>query len=111
MVLVQAEERTSMEDDDDEIVQSYKFASGVDIPTLLEAVSIESLGVDDHRTVIIYRSAIFICTVTEGTVDAAHSVDIKLWEPPRKNIDREPPELLRDLVTELLQSADSSLHN
>ena len=100
-----------MGDDDDEIVRSYEFASGVDIPTMLEAVGIESLDVDDHRTVILYRSAIFICTVTEGTINAAQSVDIELWEPPRKNIGREPPELFQDFVTELLQSTDSSLRN
>ncbi len=100
-----------MGDDDNEIVRSYEFASGVDIPTMLEAVGIESLDVDEHRIVILYRSAIFICTVTEGTVEAAHTVDIELWEPPRNNIGREPPELFEDFVTELPQSTDSSLRN
>jgi len=100
-----------MEDGGDEIVRHYEFTSGIEIPARLEAVGIESLGVDDHRTVIMYRSAIFICTATEGTIDAAHHIDIKLWEPPRKNIDREHPELLHDLITELLRSTDACLCN
>ena len=87
---------------------SYEFESAVDIPTTLDEASIEHLGVDSQRTVVIYQRAIFIIATIQGELTATEAVEIELWEPPADNSTHEPAALINTLVHELMTVTDVS---
>ena len=91
-----------MEDSGEGTSRSYEFETAVDLPATLENASIEHLGVDSQRTVVIYQRAIFIVVARQGELTAAEAVDIELWEPPADRTDHEPAELINTLVDEFI---------
>lgn len=108
-VLVQTKTIASMGDDGETVIRYYWVDSAINIPEALEAASIESLEVDNKRTIAIYQNAIFVFTATGGNATAAQAFDVELWEPPAQEIGHGPVELLTVLVDELLTMTDASL--
>lgn len=94
---------------DDEVpVQHCTLDTPVDIPNVLEATAIEYLDVDDHRTIVIYQSAVLMVTTSEGQALAARAFDVALWEPPVDNPDRDPDELLSAFIAKLVAASDTT---
>jgi len=94
--------------DEEEPVQHCTLNTAVDIPKALEATVIEYLDVDDHRTIVIYQSAILMVTATEGHATAAQAVDVALWEPPADGVDRDLVDLLTAFIDELVATTEAS---
>jgi hypothetical protein len=94
--------------DDDEPAQHCTLDTAVDLPNTLEETGIEYLDVDDHRTIVIYQSAILMVTATEGQASAARAFDVTLWEPPAGNVDRDPVDLLMAFIDEVVATTDAS---
>jgi hypothetical protein len=94
--------------DDEEPVQQCTLDTAVDIPKALEAAAIEYLDVDEHRTIVIYQSAILMITATEGQATAARAFDVALWEPPVEDFDRDPVDLLTAFIDELVATTGAS---
>lgn len=94
--------------DEEEPVQHCTLDTAVDLPNALEAAAIEYLDVDDHRTIVIYQSAILMVTATEGQVSAARAFDVALWEPPADDSDRDPADLLTAFIDEVVATTDAT---
>ncbi|MFB6295432.1 MAG: hypothetical protein ABEH66_01160 [Halobacteriales archaeon] len=88
--------------DDDDPVQHCELAAQADLAAALDAAAIEHLGIDEHRTVVIYQTAILTLTVTDGQLGGAHAFDVDLWEPPVRSSDRAPDELVTACLDELV---------
>jgi len=97
-----------MADDSAEVSRHCVFDSMVDVLAALEAAAIEHLGVDDRRAIVIYQSAIFMLTATEGEISAVEAVEVEVWEPPANDIALDSTELLGVLVEEMLTMTDAS---
>jgi hypothetical protein len=93
---------------DDEPMQHCTLDEPADLPAALEAAAIEYLDVDNHRTIVIYQSAIFMVTATEGQATTAQAFDVELWEPPANEFDRDPEDLLTAFIDELVASTEAS---
>ena len=72
----------------------------------LDAAAIEYLDVDDHRTIIIYQSAILMVITTEGKATAAQSFDIEFWKAPPNSPDHDPKALFEAFIEELMTIID-----
>jgi hypothetical protein len=94
--------------DDEKPVQQCTLDTAVDIPKALEAAAIEYLDVDEHRTIVIYQSAILMVTATEGQATAARAFEVALWEPPAEDFDRGPVDLLTSFIDELVATTGAS---
>ena len=94
--------------DEEDPVQHCTLDTAVDIPKALEAAAIEYLNVDDHRTIVIYQSAILMVTATEGHATAARAFDAALWEPPADGVDRDPVDRLTAFIDRLVATTDVS---
>lgn len=64
--------------DAEEPVQQYTVVEPVDLRAALETATIEHLGVDNHRTIVIYQQTILMVIVTEGEATAAREFDVEL---------------------------------
>jgi hypothetical protein len=94
--------------DEEEPVQHCTLDIAVDLPNALEAAAIEYLDVDDHRTIVIYQSAILMITTTDGQATAARAFDVALWEPPADDFVRDSVDLLTAFIDELVATTDAS---
>lgn len=94
--------------DEEEPVQHCTLDTAVDLPNALEAAAIEYLDVDDHRTIVIYQSAILMVTATDGQATAARAFDVALWEPPADGSARDTVDLLTAFIDELVATTDAS---
>lgn len=92
--------------DDEKPVQQCTLDTAVDIPKALEAAAIEYLDVDEHRTIVIYQSAILMVTATEGRASAAQAFDVEFWEEPPDDPSPNPGALVTAFIDELLETAD-----
>lgn len=90
---------------EDEPTQHYELAEHADLVTALDAAAIEHLEVDDHRTIVIYQSAILMVIATEGQATAARAFDVELWKAPVHDSDCDPDTLLTAFIDELLVAA------
>jgi len=97
-----------MTDDSAEVSRHCVFDSVVDVLAALETTAIEYLEVDDQRAIVIYQSAIFMLTATEGEITGAETLDVEVWEPPANEIALDSTELLAALVEEVLTMTDAS---
>lgn len=93
---------------EDEPVQRCSLAELTDLITALDAAAIEHLAVDEHRTIVIYQSAILMVNATEGRATAAREFAIELWNSPAHDPDRDPDELLSAFIDELLATTDTT---
>lgn len=96
------------EEDGDEPTQHCRVDEQVNLFAALEASGIEHLEVDAKRAVVIYRTAILMCIVTEGQAIAAQNFDVELWKSPLENPTRDPDDLLTAFVDELLATTDTT---
>jgi hypothetical protein len=94
--------------DEEEPLQHCTLDTAVDLPNALEAAAIEYLDVDDHRTIVIYQSAILMVTATDGQATAARAFDVALWEPPAVDSARGTVDLLTAFIDELVATTDAS---
>ena len=83
----------------------------IDLRAALDAAAIEYLDVDDHRTIIIYQSAILMVIVTEGEATAAQSFDIEFWKAPPNSPDHDPDVLFAAFIEELMTIIDRTRIN
>lgn len=97
-----------MADGEEEPAQHCTLDTAVDIPNALAAAAIEYLDVDEHRTIVIYQSAILMVTATDGQASAARAFDVALWEPPAEDVDRDPIDLLTAFIDEVVATTDAS---
>jgi hypothetical protein len=94
--------------DENEPVQHCTVDKPADLHTALDTAAIEYLDVDDHRTIVIYQSAILMVTSTDGQATAARAFDVALWEPPADDSARDPADLLTAFNDELVATTDAS---
>jgi hypothetical protein len=87
---------------EDEPVQHCTLDEPADLRAALEEAAIEFLDVDDDKTVVIYRSAVFVVEATEGHATNATAFTVELWEPPTDNFEYEPDDLLTTFTDELI---------
>lgn len=93
---------------EDEPTQHCQLTKQVDLITALDAAAIEHLDIDEHRTVVIYQSAILMLIVTEGQATAAREFDVELWKSPVHDPDRDPDDLLTAFIDELLAATNTT---
>ncbi|WP_435197668.1 hypothetical protein [Natronomonas sp. EA1] len=93
---------------DNEVAQHCTLAEQADLLTALDAAAIEHLEVDEHRTIVIYQSAIIMVIVTEGRATVARAFDVELWKEPVNNPDRDLDDLLTAFLDELLATTDTA---
>ncbi|MFC4989635.1 hypothetical protein [Saliphagus infecundisoli] len=91
---------------EDDPVQHCELTAPVDILTALEAAAIDSLPVDDRRTVVIFQQAILMVAVTDGQLSTTHAFDVELWNPPPHGREYDPDDLLTGFIQELLAATD-----
>jgi hypothetical protein len=96
-----------MEGDDDP-VQQCTVADPVDLYAALESAAIEYLGVDDHRTIVIYQQAILMVIAIEGEATTALEFDVALWKASPDNSAHDPNNLLTEFIDELLATTDTT---
>ena len=83
-------------------VQHCTLDEPADLRVALDKAAIEYLDVDDDKTVVIYRSAVFVVEATEGHATNATAFTVELWEPPTDNFEYEPDDLLATFIDELI---------
>jgi len=83
----------------------------IDLRAALDAAAIEYLGVDDHRTIVIYQSAILMVIATEGESTAARSFDVEFWKAPSNSPDDDPNALFTTFIEELMTAIDKTHSN
>ena len=91
---------------EDEPVQHCTVDGQANLRAALDAAAIEYLDVDDHRTIIIYQSAILMVIVTEGEATAAQSFDIEFWKAPLNSPDHDHNALFEAFIEELMTIID-----
>ena len=91
---------------EDEPVQHCTVDGQANLRAALDAAAIEYLDVDDHRTIVIYQSAILMVIVTEGEATAAQSFDIEFWKAPPNSPDHDPNALFEAFIEELMTIID-----
>jgi hypothetical protein len=93
---------------DEEPVQQYTVVEPVDLRAALETVGIEHLGVDDHRTIVIYQQTILMLIATEGEATAAREFDVELWKGSPNDPDCDSDSLLAAFIDELLTTTETA---
>lgn len=79
-----------------------------DLHAVLDETAIENLDVDEHRTVVIYQSAILILEVVDGQSTEVETFDVEFWkEPPDENA-RTPEEYLTSFIEEIGANVQSN---
>ena len=96
---------------EDEPVWHCTVDGPANLRATLDAAAIEYLDVDDHRTIIIYQSAILMVIVTEGEATAAQSFDIEFWKAPPNSPDHDPDVLFAAFIEELMTIIDRTRIN
>ena len=96
---------------EDEPVRHCTVDGPTNLRAALDAAAIEYLDVDDHRTIIIYQSAILMVIVTEGEATAAQSFDIEFWKAPPNSPDHDPDVLFAAFIEELMTIIDRTCIN
>ena len=96
---------------EDEPVRHCTVDGPANIRAALDAAAIEYLDVDDHRTIIIYQSAILMVIVTEGEATAAQSFDIEFWKASPSSPDHDPDVLFAAFIEELMTIIDRTRIN
>ena len=96
---------------EDEPVRHCTVDGPANLRAALDAAAIEYLDVDDHRTIIIYQSAILMVIVTEGEATAAQSFDIEFWKAPPDSPDHDPDVLFAAFIEELMTIVDRTRIN
>ncbi|WP_254534037.1 hypothetical protein [Natrinema gelatinilyticum] len=92
---------------DEEPVQQCTVAEPVDLRAALDTAAIEHLGVDDHRTIVIYQQTILMIIVTEGEATAAQAFDVELWKESPDHPNRDSEDLLTAFIDELAATTDT----
>ena len=96
---------------EDEPVRHCTVDGPANLRAALDAAAIEYLDVDDHRTIIIYQSAILMVIVTEGEATAAQSFDIEFWKAPSDSPDHDPDVLFAAFIEKLMTIIDRTRIN
>jgi hypothetical protein len=96
---------------EDEPVRHCTVDGPTNLRAALDAAAIEYLDVDDHRTIIIYQSAILMVIVTEGEATAAQSFDIEFWKAPPNSPGHDPDVLFAAFIEELMTIIDRTRIN
>lgn len=74
---------------EDEPVRHCTVDRRANLRAALDAAAIEYLDVDDHRTIVIYQSAILMIIATEEKATAAQSFDVEFWKTPPNSPDHD----------------------
>ena len=93
---------------EDEPAEHCTLSDPVDLRASLDAAAIEYLDVDEYRTVVIYQEAILMVIATDSQASAARSFDVELWAEPVHDPDRDPGNLLRAFLDDLLATTDAT---
>ena len=96
---------------EDEPVRHCTVDGPTNLRAALDAAAIEYLDVDDHRTIVIYQSAILMVIATEGKATAAQSFDIEFWKAPPNSPDHDPDVLFAAFIEELMTIIDRTRIN
>lgn len=89
-------------------MQHCTLAEPADLRTALKMTAIESLDVDDHRTVVIYQQAILMIVATEGEATATRAFDVEFWKEPPGAPTNDPAEFLMAFIDELVAATETS---
>ncbi|WP_254544985.1 hypothetical protein [Halomarina pelagica] len=91
----------------EEPVQQYSVVEPVDIRAALETAAIEHLGVDEHRTIVIYQQTILMVIATEGKATAAREFDVELWKESPNDPDYDLESLFAAFIDELIATTET----
>lgn len=94
--------------DSDDPTQRCRLSEPVDVRAALNAVEIEHLEVDADRTVVIFQNAVLMLYVIDGRVTETHAFEIELWNPPARESDRDPQEVLTAFIDALVRATDTT---
>lgn len=96
---------------EDEPIRHCTVDEPADLRSALDAAAIEHLDIDDHRTIVIYQSAILMVIVTEGKATAARAFDVEFWKEPPNSPAHDPDKLLTAFIEELVTTTDRTRSN
>ena len=95
--------------------REHTFGSPIDLPSTLEALSIQYLDVNEIRALVIYQTAILNLEVLEGELSAASRVELEVYEGPREDYsadtEKSSGSIVDSLLDQLTSANSSSLSN
>ncbi|MDS0223505.1 hypothetical protein NDI54_19375 [Haloarcula sp. S1AR25-5A] len=93
---------------EDEPVQHCTLHEPANLRATLDETGVEYLDVDNHKTIVIYQSAVLVLLATDGHATEATAFTVELWEPPADGIERDPDDLLAAFIERVVPQAESS---
>jgi len=87
-------------------VRRAQVADPIDLRETLNALGVEFLEVTDERAIVISRGSVLNVTILEGTLSAATTIEVELFDPPKvHNDDLEP--IVEKFINDVRSAAGS----